>query len=107
MRATIQFSQLDKKFDILQKLFSFVKGFKNLRQHILEQGILLERLNSSEIENVQRALAGINYLEARVIDNSVRIFLAHNMLELDQLVQGIGLGVYGAIARFQALDLMP
>lgn len=80
MRATIQFSQPDKKFDILQKLFSFVKGFKNLRQHILEQGILLERLNSGEIENVQRALAGINYLEARVIDNSVRIFVTDGEL---------------------------
>ncbi len=38
-------------------------------------------------------------------DNSVRIFLAHNMVELEQLVQGIGLGVYEAIARFQALVL--
>jgi hypothetical protein len=80
MRATIQFSQPDKKFDILQKLFSFVKGFKNLRQHILEQGILLERLNSGEIENVQGALAGINYLEARVIDDSVRIFVTDGEL---------------------------
>lgn len=80
MRATIQFSQPDKKFDILQKLFSFVKGFKNLRQHILEQGILLERLNPGEIENMQRALADINYLEARVIDNSVRIFVTEGEL---------------------------
>ncbi|ODT73978.1 MAG: hypothetical protein ABS69_12855 [Nitrosomonadales bacterium SCN 54-20] len=80
MRATIQFSQPDKKLDILQKLFSFVKGFKNLRQHILEQGILLEKLNSGEIENVQRALEGMNYLEARVIDNSVRIFVTDGEL---------------------------
>jgi CubicO group peptidase (beta-lactamase class C family) len=38
-------------------------------------------------------------------DNSVRVFLAHNMLEAEQMAQGIGLGVYGAIARFQALEL--
>lgn len=38
-------------------------------------------------------------------DNSVRIFLAHNMVEVDQLAQGIGLGVYEAITHFQALVL--
>jgi hypothetical protein len=80
MRATIQFSQPDNKLAILQKLFGFVKGLKNLRQHILEQGILLERLNRGEIENVQRALAGINYLEARVIDNSVRVCVTEGEL---------------------------
>jgi CubicO group peptidase (beta-lactamase class C family) len=36
-------------------------------------------------------------------DQSVLIFLAHNMVELEQLAQGIGLGVYGAIAEFHAL----
>jgi CubicO group peptidase (beta-lactamase class C family) len=36
-------------------------------------------------------------------NNSVLIFLAHNMLELEQLSTGIGLGVYDAIAQFQAL----
>jgi CubicO group peptidase (beta-lactamase class C family) len=35
-------------------------------------------------------------------NNSVLIFLAHNMLELEQLVDGIGLGVYDAITQFQA-----
>jgi CubicO group peptidase (beta-lactamase class C family) len=35
-------------------------------------------------------------------NNSVLIFLAHNMLELEQLLNGIGLGVYDAIAQFQA-----
>ena len=36
-------------------------------------------------------------------DKSVLIFLAHNMVDLDQLTRGIGFGVYDAIARFQAL----
>lgn len=36
-------------------------------------------------------------------DNSVLIFLAHNMVELDQFAQGIGFGVYDAILRFQSL----
>jgi CubicO group peptidase (beta-lactamase class C family) len=35
-------------------------------------------------------------------NNAVLIFLAHNMVELEQLVDGIGLGVYDAIAQFQA-----
>lgn len=34
--------------------------------------------------------------------NAVLIFLAHNMVELEQLYGGIGLGVYEAIAQFQA-----
>lgn len=33
--------------------------------------------------------------------NTVLIFLAHNMVELEQLYEGIGLGVYEAIAQFQ------
>jgi CubicO group peptidase (beta-lactamase class C family) len=36
-------------------------------------------------------------------DNSVLIFLTHNMVELDQFAQGIGFGVFDAILRFQSL----
>jgi len=36
-------------------------------------------------------------------NDSVLIFLAHNMMRLDQLRKGIGLGVYEAIERFQEL----
>jgi CubicO group peptidase (beta-lactamase class C family) len=36
-------------------------------------------------------------------DRSILIFLAHNMVELHQLAKGVGLGVWGAIARFQSL----
>lgn len=36
-------------------------------------------------------------------DGSVMIFMAHNMAELHQMAAGIGLGVWGAIADFQAL----
>lgn len=36
-------------------------------------------------------------------DNSVLIFLAHNMVELNQFAQGIGFGVFDAILRFQSL----
>jgi CubicO group peptidase (beta-lactamase class C family) len=35
-------------------------------------------------------------------NNSVLIFLAHNMVELEQLFDGIGLGVFDAITQFQA-----
>jgi CubicO group peptidase (beta-lactamase class C family) len=40
---------------------------------------------------------------ADVRDNSVMIFLTHNIVERDQFEQGIGFGVYRAITRFQAL----
>ena len=38
--------------------------------------------------------------QADPTDASVLIFLAHNMVELHQMAAGIGLGVWGAIARF-------
>lgn len=36
-------------------------------------------------------------------DGSVLIFLAHNMVRLDQLANGIGIGVYGAVDTFQTI----
>ena len=36
-------------------------------------------------------------------DNSVLIFLAHNMVEISQFAQGVGFGVFDAIMRFQSL----
>jgi CubicO group peptidase (beta-lactamase class C family) len=36
-------------------------------------------------------------------DKSVMIFLAHNMVDLDQLTLGVGFGVFDAISRFQSL----
>lgn len=36
-------------------------------------------------------------------DNSVLIFLAHSMVDLEQLANGFGLGVWMAITQFQAL----
>jgi len=35
-------------------------------------------------------------------NNSVLLFLAHNMVELEQFLDGTGLGVFDAIAQFQA-----
>lgn len=45
--------------------------------------------------------------QADPTDNSVLIFLAQNAVELDQLAEGIGLGVYRAITEFQALASTP
>ncbi|HMG37326.1 MAG TPA: hypothetical protein VKM94_25710 [Blastocatellia bacterium] len=41
--------------------------------------------------------------QADLNDGSVLIFLAHNMIELDQLANGIGLGAYEAILQFHTL----
>jgi CubicO group peptidase (beta-lactamase class C family) len=38
-------------------------------------------------------------------DHTVLIFLTHNMVELAQLAEGIGFGVYDAITKFQSLAL--
>jgi CubicO group peptidase (beta-lactamase class C family) len=36
-------------------------------------------------------------------EGSVMIFLAHNMVQLEQLANGVGLGVWGAIREFQSM----
>ena len=41
--------------------------------------------------------------QADPTDGTVMVFLAHNSFELDQLANGIGLGVYSAITDFHAL----
>ncbi|WP_304175621.1 serine hydrolase [Phenylobacterium aquaticum] len=41
--------------------------------------------------------------QADPTDGSVMVFLAHNRFEPEQLAQGIGLSVYGAIVQFHAL----
>ena len=40
---------------------------------------------------------------ADAASGSVLVFLAHNLLKLEQFAAGIGLGVYGAIEKFQEL----
>ena len=47
------------------------------------------------------ALGG--WWQADPTDGSVMIFLAHNVMELELVAQGIGLSVYGAIMQFHAL----
>ena len=44
-----------------------------------------------------------SWWQADPTDNSVLIFLAHNMLELQQMARGIGLGVWSAIGKFHEL----
>jgi CubicO group peptidase (beta-lactamase class C family) len=45
--------------------------------------------------------------QADPADRSVFLFLAHNMVELPQMMQGIGLGVWSAISEFHALATTP
>lgn len=41
--------------------------------------------------------------QADPTDGSVLIFLAHNAMDIERMADGVGLGVYAAIARFHAL----
>jgi hypothetical protein len=80
MRAIIQFSHPDRKLTILKKLLDVIKGIKNLRQQILANGILLERLTSDDIKNVQRALEGVDYLRIKTEGSSIRVIIAKGEL---------------------------
>lgn len=44
-----------------------------------------------------------SWWQADPTDGSVRVFLSHNMVELSQMAQGIGLATWSAIATFHAL----
>jgi CubicO group peptidase (beta-lactamase class C family) len=44
-----------------------------------------------------------SWWQADPSDNSVLIFLSHNMPELQQMATGIGLGAWSAIATFHEL----
>jgi hypothetical protein len=44
-----------------------------------------------------------SWWQADPSDPSVLIFLAHNMVDLHQMAQGVGLGAWSAIASFHAL----
>ena len=44
-----------------------------------------------------------SWWQADPTDGSVLVFLAHNAMDIDRLADGVGLGVYDAIARFHAL----
>jgi CubicO group peptidase (beta-lactamase class C family) len=44
-----------------------------------------------------------SWWQADPTDGSILIFMSHNMVELHQMAQGIGLGVWSAIEKFHAL----
>lgn len=73
MRATVQFIRPDKKLALLIKLLNIVKAIKDLRQHILEDGILLERLAAAEIESIKETLTQLGHVKRIVTNNSVRV----------------------------------
>lgn len=75
MRATIQFIQPDKKFAILTKLLDIIQGIGNLRQHILAHGILLEKLNTSEVEALKKALTKLDYSSYTATASSLRLLI--------------------------------
>lgn len=80
MRASIHFTHPDKKLAILTKLLDVIKGIKNLRQHILANGILLERLSAREVENLKTVLSGSNYCKCITTSNSFRALIASSEL---------------------------
>lgn len=86
MRATIQFIQPDKKFAILTKLLDIIQGIGNLRQHILAHGILLEKLNTSEVEALKKALTKLDYSSYTATASSLRLLIIdgelHNLFGL-------------------------
>ncbi|SCY09136.1 hypothetical protein SAMN05216420_102262 [Nitrosospira sp. Nl5] len=86
MRATVQFIHPDRKFAILTKLLDIIQAIGNLRQHILTHGILLEKLSTSDVETLKKALTKLDYSSYTVTASSLRLLIAdgelHNLFGL-------------------------
>ena len=66
-------------------------------------GVRLQRRHECDSASHLRSRLEDLWWQADPRDGSVLIFLAHNMVEVDQLANGIGWEVYDAITPFQAL----
>lgn len=84
-------------------LFAAGHGFGMSVAVVMEPGQAEPALCSGGVGTVGWPGAFGGWWQADPHDQSVRIFLTHNMLERDQFERGIGLGVYGAIREFHAL----
>jgi CubicO group peptidase (beta-lactamase class C family) len=103
---TNQLTEAQRSNSVLlgRKIFSVGRGFG------LGVGVVLE---SDDTDMARRGSEGTvswpgafgGWWEADPRKNSVFIFLAHNMVDLAQMAQGIGLGVWAAIERAQRVAL--
>ena len=59
----------NRKLALLIELLNIIKAVKDLRQHILEDGILLERLAAAEIESIRNTLTQLGYVKRVVTDH--------------------------------------
>jgi CubicO group peptidase (beta-lactamase class C family) len=84
-------------------LFSAGHGFGMGVAVVLEPDQALTTLCGGGVGSVGWPGGFGGWWQADPNDNSVLIFLAHNLVERDQFARGIGSAVYTAIARFQAL----
>jgi hypothetical protein len=91
MRAAIQFIHPDRKLAILTKLLGIIQGIGSLRQHILANGVLLDKLNKNDLEILKNALTKLGYSSYIATDSSIRLLIANGELRtLFGLVMPIG-----------------
>jgi CubicO group peptidase (beta-lactamase class C family) len=84
-------------------LFAAGHGFGMGVAVVLEPDKALPTLCSGGVGTVGWPGGFGGWWQADPNDNSVLIFLTHNLVERDQFAQGIGFGVYGAITEFHRL----
>lgn len=87
-----------------RKPFAVGRGF-GLGVSVVLEREKLDFMRRGNVGTVSWPGAYGGWWQADPIEGSVLIFLAHNMVDLAQMVKGIGLGVWGAIDAFQTLAL--
>lgn len=83
-----------------QRPFAVGRGF-GLGVSVVLQTDNTDLMRRSNVGTVSWPGAFGGWWQADPVDRSVFIFLAHNMVDLEQMAKGIGLGVWEAIEQFQ------
>ncbi|CAE6506463.1 conserved hypothetical protein [Nitrosomonas nitrosa] len=78
MRANIQFLQTNNKPLIFKQFLDIAQGIEQLWQSIMKQGILLEKLETDEIDALTQILAKLNYPDPKITKGTLRIQIADN-----------------------------
>ncbi|SFE35463.1 neuraminidase-like domain-containing protein [Nitrosomonas sp. Nm166] len=88
MKATIQFLPTNNRSDIFNKFLFVVPRVEQLWQHMTSNGVLLEKLDTAEIEAMKQLLSKLKYTNFTIAGNTVKIGI-ENDKSLLRLIEAV------------------